>query len=319
MPSSFKRIHYALRPAKNVERKLIVECLRALEPAFPIPTYRYVGLGAINFSDFILVHRLLRIRKMLSIEKEAKDAKRAAFNAPYNCIEVIPGESTVVLPEIGLGEQPTILWLDYDSDLRGPVLEDLGIVADSLTVSSVFVVTVNAVANQLHEPVPGRPGEVRDRRDVLAELTGRAPETIPRSATDRTGFPAFFADFLFDRFQSLVEDASGGAWSFSPLFNYSYADGAQMVTVGGMVTDRAAEARLSGCELPDFATGRTQYTISIPLLTNREKIELERMFPCDPWPSVADVEAIGLPLEADELEGFWRFYRQYPAFGEFVA
>lgn len=319
---SFKRIHYGLRPAKNVERKLIMECLRGLELEFPIEDYRYIGLGSIYFVDFVLAHRVLRIKSMLSIEKDRRDAARAAFNVPYDNLVVESGETTFVLPEIDLGSGPAIVWLDYDSDLRGPVLEDMTISAERLLAGSVFAVTVNAVANQLRQPLPPPAQGNRDRVEVLAELTDRAVESISREATEKAGFPKFLGEFLFDRFDSLVRRASGGMRWFEPVFSFSYADGAEMITIGGMIVDQAATEKLERCRISErfeFATGRAQYRIDLPILTLREKAELDRMILLSPRPSVQDVEARGLPLDQEELEGYWRFNRQYPSFGEYVA
>jgi hypothetical protein len=319
---SFKRVHYGLRPAKNVERKLIMDCLRGLDVRFPIPEYRYVGLGSIYFVDFLLVHRVLRIRSMLSIEEKERDAKRAAFNVPFESIQVEPGETTLVLPEIGLEDSLVIVWLDYDSDLRGPVLEDMAIVAERLQAGSVFAVTVNAVAHQLHEPLPPPEEGARDRREILAELTDRTVDSIPLNATNKIGFPSFLGEFLFDRFDSLVRHASGGVKRFEPLFNFAYADNAQMITIGGMVVDDEAAEKLRECRLSErfeFATGRAQYGITLPLLTVREKAELDRMILLSPRPTAAEVEGRGLPLDQEELDGYWRFNRQYPTFGEYVA
>ena len=41
--ASFRDINYALRPAKAVERKMMVDGFRRLELAWPLSTYRYVG------------------------------------------------------------------------------------------------------------------------------------------------------------------------------------------------------------------------------------------------------------------------------------
>lgn len=43
---SFEAINYALRPNKNVERKMILELLQALRTAFSLGSHQYVGFGS---------------------------------------------------------------------------------------------------------------------------------------------------------------------------------------------------------------------------------------------------------------------------------
>ncbi len=80
---SFKTINYSIRPNKNVERKLIIEFLSALEQKFHISNYRYIGFGSMWFTDFILMHKALQINDMISIEESKSNEKRAEFNKPF--------------------------------------------------------------------------------------------------------------------------------------------------------------------------------------------------------------------------------------------
>ena len=55
--------------AKQVERKMILDILQQLaEGGFALRDYKYTGLGSIYFVDFMLLHRLLGLRKLLSVE-----------------------------------------------------------------------------------------------------------------------------------------------------------------------------------------------------------------------------------------------------------
>ena len=50
---SYLRVQYELRPAKQVERRMIIDALRKLAMAgFEIEDYNYVGFGSIYFVDF---------------------------------------------------------------------------------------------------------------------------------------------------------------------------------------------------------------------------------------------------------------------------
>ncbi len=95
---SFERFNYALRPAKNIERKMLCETFSRLVRIAPLREYQYVGFGSIGFHDFSLFHQRLGIHDMISIEAREKLRKRFAFNKPYSCIRMRWGFSYDVLP-----------------------------------------------------------------------------------------------------------------------------------------------------------------------------------------------------------------------------
>ena len=67
---SSDKINYLVRPAKQVERKLIIQALQCLGKNYDMPGYTYVGMGSRYFVDFQMVHKFLGIRDMISFEKE---------------------------------------------------------------------------------------------------------------------------------------------------------------------------------------------------------------------------------------------------------
>ena len=73
-----------------------------------------------------------------------RQPERALFNRPFECVQVENGESSLVLPKLNLGKQPAIIWLDYDSDLSGPVFDDITIVTRHVAEGSICIVTVKA-------------------------------------------------------------------------------------------------------------------------------------------------------------------------------
>src|SRR4051812_32120603 len=114
MSRSYERINYALRPAKSVERKMMVEAFRRLSEFRLVDTYRYIGFGSTYFADFQLIHKSLNIQAMKSIERDVENRARFEFNKPFRCIEMEFGESNLVLPTLPWADIPTIAWLDYD-------------------------------------------------------------------------------------------------------------------------------------------------------------------------------------------------------------
>jgi hypothetical protein len=115
--STAKWISYDLRPAKQSERRILLDVLKtAGEAGLPLSGYRYVGMGAVRFYDFLLVHRYLGIDHMISLEHDNKMFKRAEFNVPFSFIEVRNCTSTTFIADDSYSE-PTVAWFDYDGGL----------------------------------------------------------------------------------------------------------------------------------------------------------------------------------------------------------
>ena len=58
MPGSDKYINYQLRPAKSVERKMICSLIRQIQLSGGLTDFRYIGMGAKYFVDFMLIQHL---------------------------------------------------------------------------------------------------------------------------------------------------------------------------------------------------------------------------------------------------------------------
>src|ERR1039458_1619240 len=141
--ASYEKIHYLLRPAKNVQRKMMCEAFRRLGKVRELPEYQYVGFGSMYYGDFILFHKALGIDSMFSIEHE-KGADRANFNRPYECVRVLPGTANEKLVELNWKDRPAIVWLDYDYGLEKEVLSDVSQVASNVILNSMLIVTLDA-------------------------------------------------------------------------------------------------------------------------------------------------------------------------------
>lgn len=314
---SFERLNYSLRPNKNVERKLLVELLgvfRAL-PGFVLDKYRYVGLSSIYYADAILFHKRLGINDIVSIEKEESRSKRARFNRPYSCVEVILGPSSAMLRTLEW-KKPQLVWLDYDGVLDRSLFADAETVLTRLQSRDFFFVTVNAEVAQLLDVV-------QDERELKPEevLEQAAPDgSIPGDLHGRltgNGFPPVVAE-IWDNFLRSVVLNRAINLRFLPLLNMTYSDGARMVTFGGVVVDekdeRLVQELLDSAPL-DYVASPEQFKLTVPQLTHREKSELDRWMPSAVDPSVDDLP---FELRPTEVAAFRRFYLHYPNFGEFA-
>src|SRR5438552_12781248 len=86
---SYSKVFYDVRPAKQVERRMLVESFQVLSHlGYRIHDYQYTGLGSIYFVDFIMFHKFLGIQRMLSVEHDEQIRKRVTFNQPFRCVRV---------------------------------------------------------------------------------------------------------------------------------------------------------------------------------------------------------------------------------------
>lgn len=318
--SSSNSVNYTMRPNKTVERKLIFELLITLDPIFNFSGYRYIGLSALWFVDFVMAHKLLSISDMISIEKDEILASRARFNRPFGCIAVECGESDVVLPELPLEENPLLVWLDYDTSLDGPVLQDLSVVCRRAQSGSVLIATVNAHRRSL----PAKDENDEPYENLAAQLRALAgdlvPAELPREATKAKGYPKFVASLLFDHMRRSIRTAGREKEYLLPLINIGYSDNAPMVTVGGAIVDerRAIEAtnHLEGKGLEGFLDEAKHISIGVPPLTFKEKACLDQLMPSVEVPTEKDVEKLGFKLKPSQIMAYHQYYRHYPTFSE---
>jgi len=337
--ASFERINYLTRPNKSIERKIIFESLIKLEPLMSFAGYRYIGLGSMWFGDFLFAHRLLGIEKMWSIEYE-ENSERAEFNRPYRSIEIKAGKSGDILQTV-TPEQwniPSVVWLDFTSVLNADVVSDLRRLCVNLRVGSFLLISVNAVrasyrvndTSSLDAPrkIPsyktiesllGSACLSNQFRKILG-ASGQ-PEEVPEGE-----FPAFLADALLS-FISHSIVASGRtdgetAVRFLPMFNFSHRDGADMVTIGGVLSspDKANELKntIGGlCDWDSDASRPRHTRFDLVELTLKEKTTLDRFLPAASAPDFIQVSRdAGVRLADEQIAKYRECYRHFPIFIE---
>lgn len=181
MPS-FDAINYAVRLRKNIERKLIAELLISLNKEFAISNYQYIGMGSMWFTDFIVMHKALGIRKMWSIEKYSP--KRAEFNNPFGFIKVLPGDVRKELPKLMSDGTNTIAWLDYDHSLGDGIIQDLQEIGIHASRGDFFIITANAHPSQIRPPSLGNIGVINNSIDNYLDdvlNSSEAASKIPKN------------------------------------------------------------------------------------------------------------------------------------------
>lgn len=274
MASSTARfISYDLRPAKQDERRILLDLLKiAGDCGLRITGYRYVGMGANRFYDFLLIHRYLGIANMVSLEHDPGMFKRAVFNVPYRFIDVQHTTVTEFISRDTL-KQPSILWLDYDGGISARIVRDIMALATKLKVEDFCFVTVFG----------GPPGAL-DRQndeeryvwfqDELGEVAGE----VSMADVERASFPVAVHKVLTAAFRNAFATRRDG--EFVPFLQVKYVDTSPMITVGGgfLVEEQAINFRRRVADaLPFLNIDDTKlYEIKTLHLTERERVLFDR-------------------------------------------
>ena len=310
LPASFIKVNYPLRPSKQVERKLLVELLHQLGTAVPeydIREYTYIGFGSVYYTDFVLFHKYLYMDRMICVEG-SDIPNRMEFNRPYEFIELRMARFSDVIRELDRGH-PYVMWLDYDTGLTGEELLDVQNAIQVLPPGSVFLVTVDAEPRVPHDPlkthVELRKRALRQFREDCGDLY---PERLElRHFTDEA-LPEVLATII--RNQIKAATLSRGEVEFAQLVNFRYKDGAQMVSLGGVVDSPERVARMKASsliDLPFVHDAEDPLPISVPHLTLREKLWLDQN---------SGTSAPAFELDEGMLENFLAYRRYYPSYYE---
>lgn len=309
--SSHRAIHYGLRPAKNIERKMIGEALQRLTHFENLHNYRYVGFGSRYFSDFTLIHKTLGIHNMISIEQDGTNQKWFEFNRPFNCVTPIYKHSNSVLPNLDWN-MLTILWLDYDGKLDKSVFSDIMSFCSSAVAGSVILVTVNA----------DDAGKFTTHENRLNEFINdigesRIPSGIKGKDLNKKNKPIVLRKVVDNEILEKLSIRNGvlpveQRLTYQQLFNFVYEDGAQMLTVGGILFKDEQNVVLEKCTFSDFEyvkTGEEFYKIEVPNLTFREIHYLNQHLPL-----VGEPPDSFIPRK--EINQYAQIYRYFPTFTE---
>lgn len=317
MSASFDRIDYSVRPAKYAERRMLRDLFRRLS-AFQSPEdYTYIGFGSVWFSDFILFHRSLGVRKMVSIESKTKAFQRIEDNAPYK-IKLCFERASSALPKLDWGPR-SFVWLDYDRQLSAEALLDIRSVTANARSGSVLAVSFRA--DEAHEAAVDQDAEGAQQKTALARFVEAfTTARVPPDTSEEDLFGKPFSRLTRAMVLAEIEQALGvrnrrlqDKMSFRPICSIDYADGVEMTTLVGLYVADSEAALADRCQFEtlDFtkADPTEPISITIPKLTIREFRLLEAQLPL---PNGAALSLGTIP--ASEAETFHEFYRYLPNF-----
>jgi len=310
-------LDYSIRPAKNIERKMIAEALARLRHFERVESYQYVGMGGLYFSDFKLFHRELNFSSMISLEWPANEPDRLRFdcNKPFRPIEVRFSEPAAALKLIS-SESPVIVWLDYEDPVHDTILADIAAIAFQVASGSVLIATVNAQLS----PEQLRSDELIPR--LREDLGDRLPPDIDRNKLRGDwDFAGLSRRLINSEIERALADRSGGPagseLKFHQLFNFHYRDGDRMLTVGGLIHRQSQQPTVGACDFDTLGFvrhGEEPYQIEVPRITPAERTRLNAALPKFEEELAVVASSIGVP--AVDAERYAKIYRYFPSFGE---
>lgn len=311
MTGSWQRINYGLRPAKNVERKLMAEGLGRLDRLRPLQEFRYIGMGSLYFTDFALFHRRLGVVDMHSIEAGAETdiQLQLRFEANRPFFTTLHFEHTsVALPRLlRPGEPPAIVWLDYDNPIDSQILNDLALVLSSAAAPTVLAVSVNV-----------EPGGAAGRRERLIQAVGEdlvPPDVLKDVDLSQDKMRRVTHKILSSRAAVAVRDRNRAAGrneqlGLRQIFHFAYQDGARMLTTAWVMYPNVLRGRLDGCGLHSLTYYRdatNPFRIVVPLLTTREAFALDAQLPANDPPRLPGVSEV-------DCSSYAQLYRYLPSY-----
>ena len=226
---------YDLRPAKQTERRILLD-LVALGRAcgLELSGYRYVGMGANRFYDFLLLHRYLGIKNMVSLEHDPDMVERARFNSPYGFIDVRQ-QSTTDFIQLDDFDGSSIYWFDYDGAIGKEVIGDIYSLGTAVSPGDFIFVTVGG-----EPPRVVRKSSSRQRVDWYTETFGDVANQIQPGDCEDSSFRHSVHKLLCTTFCHAFASAHD---VFSMPLQIFYNDTTQMVTVGGCYLRAADEEK----------------------------------------------------------------------------
>lgn len=317
---SYNSFNYNYRPAKSIERKLIIEILREIYGSSNKESCTYIGMGAIFFTDFRLIHKELGINKMINIESNVNDERRFIFNKPYACIELNWGMTNEVLPRLDW-DNKTILWLDYTDSLQPYMFEDIDTFFSKAQIGSFFLLTCNSAFQKFFDKKNGI-HDVDSFKEVFEEYS---PYHLPPERLTAKKAPYLMKEMINSRIDHILKqrnasiEEAGDKCVYHQMLFIHYQDGAAMMTTGGYLTT-ANELRnfisTPVNSLPFIRSNNEISDIQSPILTNQETILLNTFLPCskDILLDLEDVNINFIPVS--EREKYIDNYRYYPNFFE---
>jgi len=324
---SFEKINYIFRPKKQIERKILIELFQNMQSTLNIniSEYQYIGLGSIYYYDFILFHKYLNIRDMVSLD-DKEDYNRFEFNKPFDFITFKNMSTTDFILHDELDEK-SFIWFDYDSSLirckrkkaeflflsTEKIFEDIQIITKKSKELDLFVITVNIkIQDTLFDSPTFKQGFIKEYDEYLSDQYKQ---------TDNITFekyPLIIQNIIINIFRN---NEQFHPVKFRKLFSFIYRDGVPMYTIGGIFRENNLQD-IDVTEDSFFQKDENEViNIDVPLLTYYEKMTLDKNIlnikeNLTSLNKEKITEMLGFEMEPSELKSYLNYYRYYPQYYE---
>lgn len=328
--STGSSIPYHLRQNKAVERILFEEQLKLLEPWLErengksIEEYRYISFGGPFLEDFKSIHRSLNINDMTSIENDENTLKRQEFNKPISCITLLdePMDSTDFIDRDQF-QKETILWLDYVNTEYVSQLNDIKNAVEKMGEFDILKVTFNANVSNIR---------TTEGSNLQQQRYQYFHDLIPNDYLPTDLDPD---DFTYKNFHKVLVKTIKNAFDSGNynkqnmeakiLSSFLYKDGQPMLTISCIMLSTArlhnfeSTAKLKDWEFY-YNDDNSVFDISLPSLSARERIEIERLLPEGDLNTIKQHLGYKITSKNTEndllLKNFINYHARFPWFGK---
>ena len=322
---SFKTINYMFRPKKQIERKILIEFFQNMQHKLniSISEYQYIGLGSIYYYDFILFHKYLNIRDMVSLD-DKEHSSRFEFNKPFDFITFNNISTTEFLSNNEL-DKKSFIWFDYDSKLISysekhnllindeGIFDDIEIITKKSKEMDLFVLTVDMkIQETLFDSPKFKEAFINKYDEYLSQQYKQEKKITFKN------YPLIIQNIIINIFRN---NEKFHPVKFRKLFSFIYQDTAPMYTIGGIFSKNDLPGKLIKKE-SFFETDENKLVdIDVPLLTYCEKMILDKKIIAikkglDSMNEEEITELLGFEMETNELKSYSKYYRYYPQYYE---
>ena len=318
---SFDKISYYLRPKKQIERKIFIEILRTMQlkfDEFDFGNYNYVGMGSVYYYDYLLFHKYLNIRNMVSFDS-ADNPERFIYNKPYDFINFENLTSTEFLRSY-TSSLNSLIWIDYDSKiidkdehtLYETLVDDLALICQKTIKNDFFILSINCKLTT----------DKDIRKNIRKNLAKYISPEITHDFFTEKNFRFVVEDIVVNLIEEFTKHKSV---KFQKLFSFFYEDGAPMYTIGGVFSNETKLKEIIDLEFPLLKTQIVD--IDVPHLTYKEKILLDSLISNTVVNNKIDFNIIEEKLEQNGLKSssikkfknYFDFYKYYPQYYEGIV
>lgn len=326
MSNTGLKINYSVRPAKNMERKMMKDVFSRLFVFDELSEYQYVGFGSKYFTDFILFHRSLNIRKMVSIECDRHNQDRYHFNKPYDFIEMNFGQSSGCLPQLKYDKR-SIIWLDYDDSFNESMLSDLILLVKKLKSGSLLSLSFASEVPDIEKLKVDYSNIIENYyKRYFEEIFGNIGIELDDRGWNRNNrFTNFINEKIYNRLLAGIDlrnsNLNGNEkFVLEQVFYFTYADGRPMTTIGWILFSENERDKFDNLNLKKFNFYVNEidkpYKIDDCQLTMKEVHLLMAKMPLNEQDDLSiDTKIIPEKMQRE----FAKNYQYFPSFYEIEA